>query len=107
MFIHAPTLSPIENTALNLIAEGFSAFDVAEKLALSRAETRSLERDILAKLDARSLAHAIMQCAKRGFINGLLILVCVINAFDASPTMRVRNSSRTPQSSVRIVRPQC
>ena len=60
--------TPRETDVLELISEGLGNREIAERLYLSEETVKTHIRSILAKLQAKSRAHAVALAIRRGFI---------------------------------------
>ena len=60
--------TPREIDVLELISDGLGNREIAERLYLSEETVKTHIRSILAKLQARSRAHAVALGIRRGFI---------------------------------------
>jgi DNA-binding NarL/FixJ family response regulator len=65
---HIPHLSPREREVLHLMAEGFTAEAVGERLGVSVETVRTHVRNVVRKLQARNRVHAIALALQRGDI---------------------------------------
>jgi DNA-binding NarL/FixJ family response regulator len=63
-----PELAERELDVLRLLAEGDSTRDMAKRLSYSERTVKNIVRDILAKLNCRTRAHAVALAARRGLI---------------------------------------
>ena len=61
--------TPRETEVLQLICDGLVNREIGERLFLSEETVKSHVRHLLAKLQARSLAHAVAVGFRRGIIN--------------------------------------
>jgi DNA-binding NarL/FixJ family response regulator len=61
-------LSPMEVRVLQLVADGISNKEIAEKLAVSEESIKGQVRNILSKLGANDRTHAAVLALKRGII---------------------------------------
>ena len=64
-YAHRGALSGKERNTLRMYADGSTTKEIAERLGISVATVATFERHALAKLGARSRAHAISICVKR------------------------------------------
>ena len=64
-YAHRGALSGKERDTLRMYADGSTTKEIAERLGISVATVATFERRALAKLGARSRAHAISICVKR------------------------------------------
>lgn len=64
-YAHRGALSGKERDTLRMYADGSTTKEIAERLGISVAAVATFERRALAKLGARSRAHAISICVKR------------------------------------------
>jgi NarL family two-component system response regulator YdfI len=62
------TPTPREVDVLELISDGLGNREIAKRLHLSEETVKSHIRSILAKLQAKSRAHAVALGIRRGFI---------------------------------------
>jgi len=60
--------TPRENEVLQLVADGLANREIGERLFLSEETVKSHVRHLLAKLHARSRAHAVAVGFRRGLI---------------------------------------
>jgi two-component system, NarL family, response regulator len=60
--------TPRETDVLELISDGLGNREIAERLYLSEETVKTHIRSILAKLQAKSRAHAVALGIRRGFI---------------------------------------
>ena len=67
VFEQSPTAREIE--VLQLVSEGLVNREIGDKLFLSEETVKSHVRHLLAKLQARSRAHAVAVGFRRGLIN--------------------------------------
>jgi DNA-binding CsgD family transcriptional regulator len=63
-------LSPREREVLGLFAEGLTVDEIAERLFLSTHTVRTHGRNAVAKLGARSRAHAVAIAIREGHLDG-------------------------------------
>jgi DNA-binding NarL/FixJ family response regulator len=65
---HVPQLSPREREVLHLMAEGYTAEAVGDRLGVSVETVRTHVRNVIRKLRARNRVHAIAMALERGDI---------------------------------------
>lgn len=61
-------LSPQEIDVIKLVAAGFEAREIAEKLSCSRRTVDRVLREMMLRLDLRTRPHAVAYAAKGGFL---------------------------------------
>jgi two-component system response regulator NreC len=64
----SPTLSPREKEILNLLAEGYSNKEIAEKLVISPSTVHTHTNNIMGKLELNSRHELIQYARQRGLI---------------------------------------
>jgi DNA-binding NarL/FixJ family response regulator len=64
-----PALSPREGEIIDLLAQGLTGEQVAERLVLSSETVKTHIRNAMAKLEANTRVHAIAIALREGFIN--------------------------------------
>jgi len=64
----AGRLTQREFEVLRLLADGDTTRDIAHRLSYSERTIKNIVRDLLAKLDGRTRAHAVALAARRGVI---------------------------------------
>jgi len=65
-----PALSKREREIMDLLAQGLTGEDVAERLVLSSETVKTHIRNAMAKLEAHTRVHAVAIALREGFISG-------------------------------------
>jgi DNA-binding NarL/FixJ family response regulator len=65
-----PSLSKREREIMDLLAQGLTGEDVAERLVLSSETVKTHIRNAMAKLEAHTRVHAVAIALREGFISG-------------------------------------
>jgi DNA-binding NarL/FixJ family response regulator len=65
-----PVLSKREREIMDLLAQGLTGEDVAERLVLSSETVKTHIRNAMAKLEAHTRVHAVAIALREGFISG-------------------------------------
>jgi DNA-binding NarL/FixJ family response regulator len=65
-----PALSTREREIMDLLAQGLTGEDVAERLVLSSETVKTHIRNAMAKLEAHTRVHAVAIALREGFISG-------------------------------------
>jgi DNA-binding NarL/FixJ family response regulator len=65
-----PALSRREREIMDLLAQGLTGEDVAERLVLSSETVKTHIRNAMAKLEAHTRVHAVAIALREGFISG-------------------------------------
>ena len=65
-----PSLSKREREIMDLLAQGLTGEDVAERLVLSSETVKTHIRNAMSKLEAHTRVHAVAIALRQGFISG-------------------------------------